>query len=48
MNIWFNTSTRIIAVLQWTENKAALEQKASVDFQVGLDPPLSSEELEAY
>lgn len=48
MNIWFNTYTRIIVILQLTENKLSLEERASVAFQVGLDPLYSSEELEIY
>jgi len=39
---------RIIAISQLIENKVALEQRASLNFQVELDPPSSSEELEAY
>lgn len=48
MNIWFITSTKIVAILQLTENKFSLEERASVAFWVGLDPLYSSEELEIY
>lgn len=48
MNIRFNTSSRIIAILELTENEVALEQRASIAFRVWLNPSSSSEELGAF
>lgn len=44
----YRTTTKIILSLKLTEKKAEMKWKVKRDFQVALDPPSSSEELDAY